>query len=73
MPVEPVFCHQPHLDLTGLSSNSPFGPTVHGRRWRHLGIKGKAWSPKEAITLGFNCVSSKCQSTPDVWESSASL
>lgn len=73
MPVEPVFLHQPYLDLTGLSSNSPFGPIIHGRRRGHHRIKGKAWNPKEAITLGFNCVSSKCQSTPDVWESSASL
>lgn len=72
-PAETVFFHQPHLDLTGLSPNSPFGPIIHDRRGGHYGIKGKAWNPKEAITLGFNCVSSKCQSTPDVWESSASL
>lgn len=72
-PVVPVFLHQPHLDPTGLSPNSPFGPIIHDRRRGHYGIKGKAWNPKEAITLGFNCVSSKCQSTPDVWESSASL
>lgn len=72
-PVEPVFFHQPHLDLTGLSPNSPFGPIIHDRRGGHYGIKGKAWNPKEAITLPFNCVSVKCQSTPDVWESSASL
>lgn len=72
-PVEPAFFHQRHLDLTGLSPNSPFCPIIHDRGWGHYGIKGNAWNPKEAITLGFNCISSKCQSTPDVWESSASL
>lgn len=41
MPVEPIFLPQPHLALAGLSSNSPFGPIIHGRRQGTTGSKAK--------------------------------
>lgn len=70
-PTEAMTLPGPSLGPGRPFPKQPFGSIIHDRKWRHHGIKGKTWNPKEAITLVFNCVSSKCHSPPaDVWGSS---
>lgn len=42
-PVEPVFFHQSHLDLTCLSPNSQFGPIIHEKKG------GALWDQRESM------------------------
>lgn len=60
-PVEPVLFHRLHLDPAALFPKWPPRPYNPPTGWEHYRIKAGARNPKAAITLRFNCVSSKCQ------------